>query len=163
MTVGKLLMTICAVCIALGIAYFGYVLFLGQRVSQYQAVLNDADFSPRTAQAYYDALKGAPSMRCAFESSSFSAARAGTLYIASGKIRVDISEVTGDTRGVHYMIDDSGMYVWEDSGTAVYQFSLETSRDVQTLGVHAKASCESWAANDRAFVLPGRPIESMGV
>jgi len=115
-----------------------------------------------TQMSLKDLLAEGGSQKCAFMSSTDSSESSGTVYVSDGQMRGDFTSMAGGQSVMsHMVVTDSTSYVWTDN----YPQGMMMSFDSMTAGQEgdqaavdpnalADYSCEPWAADAGAFVLP---------
>jgi uncharacterized membrane protein len=105
-------------------------------------------------------LSSGASKQCTINQTTDTTKVTGSVYIANGKMRADITSAsTGVTTNAHMVISNDYTYTWVDGVStgfkvAMSQSTTDTSRQPLDLDDQKGVVCTSWSANDAKFDLP---------
>lgn len=123
--------------------------------------------APQSMKGTLQSLLGSSSsQQCTFSDTSNNTKVNGTMYIANGKMKGDITTVTEKkTTTMHMVVESPTMYMWSDDSTQGMKFmmpsstpgaspAVETNKTAPNLNQTYTYSCSNWNEDDSVFVRP---------
>lgn len=160
---------IAVIIIAIVVLGGGYLLMkhkkAGEQVaSDNQNAQSQANISTETS-SIQKLIAAGSSRKCTYSSDKAEGSTKGTIYVADGKMRGDVTAVakTGETT-THILNDGTTSYMWSDDGTFAFKMAFNpkdaaavsstTNQRAIDLKQDLDLSCESWTADASMFALP---------
>lgn len=159
MRLGRLILQICALLMALTLVYLGYVYLESRKLSRFATLIEYP--TGNTPAERIARFADAPDMSCTFTVASFEGAVSGKVYISASKLRYDVVEAS-TRRVLHTLFDGSGLYIWDDDSEFVAflppdTIYVEHKADAPVFSLE----CTKWRYNKGAFELPlGKPVKN---
>ena len=163
MRLARVIIQVCAVLIAVALAFGGYAYLKERAVTDYKETTLQG-FQASSLSDVVAALKAAPSMKCTEDHSDFNSASRVTSYHHKGMTRVAFTNLTAG-KSQYWVIRDGELYVWSDDSEAILRIRAGGQSSVQSLGeilppLFVDAQCAVWwKPNSSAFDVPAsKPI-----
>lgn len=159
MRVGKLILQMCAVVIAIAVCTGGYAFYRRDQVSEFQRKLTTIQspvYSP-----FVDLILTAPPVICRYAASNFDEAARSVTYISDGRFRKTSGSLARPRETLHEIMDASGTHLWRDNSDTILFIPIEMTRQLPSDGVNAEQpgfgailgglECEVWWNPDDSF------------
>ena len=156
----KILIVIILAIVLLGGGAGAYLL-MGTRSTTPGSQEDTTSSESSTQKSLKDLIGLGQSQQCSFSAGEGNSA---TVFLASGKMRGDISTTNDDQTIIsHMLVDGQTSYIWTDGQDTGYKFSVDASDQPQgetnqgSIDLEQKAdySCKPWVADSSVFILPG--------
>jgi|GEM_PF-5966089 len=163
MTVGKILLQILAIAVAIALLAIGYASYRNRQVTQFKETklerLELADVSSAIG-----VLNSAPSMVCVQEHSDFNSASRVVSYHHEGKTRIAFEDLTSQTKAQHWIMLGTDIYIWTDDSESIVRIDASPAGKFILAGeippLYTDAQCSVWwNPDDEVFRMPeSKPI-----
>lgn len=165
MRLGKVLTFVFSLIIASGLLTFGYIWYRENQVASFKSLLLSS--APSTFDSALVLLRDAPDATCVARDSNFQDARTVQSLHYQGSARFDFTYITEGNRVIHQIINSEGLYVWENSSSAISFIPMSLLRTTEfpllsgnEASIFHASDCSVWWSPDKRFFEPpsSKPI-----